>query len=258
MEITSVRHDWPEKPGFTISRPGGHSDYTLLHFMCCVTLEINGVRQELENGAFVIYSPGTPQWFTGKKGILHNWMHISGNYAEMLKRFDLQPDTVYYTGSGRSLSKMFAEIEAEYFTRNPYRNEMIETKIRELTILLSRSVRSALPEGMQNDKREIFDRVRNMMLSSPEKDWHVSELARMALVSKSGYYAAYKQYYGSTPIEDIIEARIRYAQSLLVTTTDTLSEIANTVGYTNQYHFIRQFRQLVGQTPASYRREMKL
>ncbi len=117
MQITNVRHDWPEKPGFTISRPVGHPDYTFLHFMCPVTLEINGLRQELYSGACVIYSPKTPQWFRGERGVLNNWMHVSGNYRDMLKQCDLQADTIYYPSSDKFLSRLFAEIEAEFFRR---------------------------------------------------------------------------------------------------------------------------------------------
>ena len=256
MQITSVRHNWPEKPGFTISRPDGHVDYTFLHFICNVTLEINGVRQELHSGACLIYSPGAPQWYTGENGLLHNWMHISGDYGKMLREYDLQPDTVYYPSSDKFISRALAAIETEYFSDAPYRQELLEARLRELTIMLSRSVRSALPTEAPRSKREVFDTVRNMLLSSPEKAWRVSELAKEAMVSESGFYAAYKLFYGSTPMSDLIEARIRYACSLLVTTALSVYEIASTVGYTNPCHFIRQFRQITGRTPAVYRKEV--
>ena len=42
MEITDIRHDWPEKAGFTLVRPTGIEIYTFLHFMNSVEIEING------------------------------------------------------------------------------------------------------------------------------------------------------------------------------------------------------------------------
>ena len=41
MEITDIRHDWPEKAGFTLVRPTGIEIYTFLHFMNSVEIEIN-------------------------------------------------------------------------------------------------------------------------------------------------------------------------------------------------------------------------
>ena len=43
MEITDIRHDWPEKAGFTLVRPTGIEIYTFLHFMNSVEI-VNDIR----------------------------------------------------------------------------------------------------------------------------------------------------------------------------------------------------------------------
>ena len=42
MEITDIRHDWPEKAGFTLVRPTGIEIYTFLHFMNSVEIKLTG------------------------------------------------------------------------------------------------------------------------------------------------------------------------------------------------------------------------
>ena len=51
MEITDIRHDWPEKAGFTLVRPTGIEIYTFLHFMNSVEIEINGEKVTVRPGA---------------------------------------------------------------------------------------------------------------------------------------------------------------------------------------------------------------
>ena len=58
------------------------------------------------------------------------------------------------------------------------------------------------------------------------------------------------------PMQDLIEARTEYAKSLLLQQSDLpLSAVAEKLGYHDQFHFIRQFRQKVGMTPGQFRKE---
>jgi iron complex transport system substrate-binding protein len=63
--------------------------------------------------------------------------------------------------------------------------------------------------------------------------------------------------YSCPPIDDLIRARIDSARHMLLYTDQTISSIAEAVGYANQTHFIRQFKQYTGSTPGQYRREFK-
>ena len=59
-------------------------------------------------------------------------------------------------------------------------------------------------------------------------------------------------------MQDVIASKISYARSLLVSNAQlTLPEIAEKLGYNDQYHFIRQFKAVTGQTPGAYRKEMR-
>ena len=49
--------------------------------------------------------------------------------------------------------------------------------------------------------------------------------------------------------------RTQAARNLLTTTARTLAEIAVDVGYTDQSHLTKRFREVTGMTPAAYRRQ---
>ena len=57
-----------------------------------------------------------------------------------------------------------------------------------------------------------------------------------------------------TPTQYLRSVRIQAAQQLLTTTSRTLVEIAVQVGYTDQSHLTKRFREATGMTPAAYRK----
>lgn len=80
MEITDIRHDWPEKAGFTLVRPTGIEIYTFLHFMNSVEIEINREKVTVRPGACIFYAPDEPQWFHSSSNLTHNWAHFAPDF----------------------------------------------------------------------------------------------------------------------------------------------------------------------------------
>ncbi|PMX44440.1 helix-turn-helix transcriptional regulator, partial [Pseudomonas sp. MPR-R2A6] len=79
-------------------------------------------------------------------------------------------------------------------------------------------------------------------------------LAGVVRLSTGHFCRAFKVTVGETPHAFLIRRRIRRAQTLMLTTKDSLSHIACTCGLTDQAHLTRLFRRMVGDTPLSWRR----
>jgi AraC family transcriptional regulator len=70
-----------------------------------------------------------------------------------------------------------------------------------------------------------------------------------------GYFArAFKLSFGITPHTYIYRRRMERARELMLTTDETLSQIATACGFADQAHFTRRFRQFFGGTPKVWRR----
>ncbi|MDD2534444.1 MAG: AraC family transcriptional regulator [Eubacteriales bacterium] len=71
----------------------------------------------------------------------------------------------------------------------------------------------------------------------------------------SAYYLAhvFKDSYGYSPMQYMLRRRIGEAQSLLISTKLSVTEIATHVGYDHPSHFNRQFSKYVGMPPRQYR-----
>lgn len=90
-------------------------------------------------------------------------------------------------------------------------------------------------------------------------DTHYDESLTLQSIGKvmhiNPYYLAhvFKDATGYSPMQYIIRRRIGEAQSLLITTRYSVTQIANIVGYDNPNHFNILFNKYVGMSPSKYR-----
>ncbi len=64
----------------------------------------------------------------------------------------------------------------------------------------------------------------------------------------------FKRLLQATPMEVIRKIKMQYASNALINSDSTVSEIAFSLGYADQSHFIREFKKLMKQTPFQYRK----
>lgn len=82
----------------------------------------------------------------------------------------------------------------------------------------------------------------------------LDDLAGVAGLSRYHFIRSWKRWRGRTPMQELRRLRVERARRLLVTTATPLKEIAGQVGFANEYHFNRVFRQTLGQPPGYFRR----
>jgi AraC family transcriptional regulator len=88
-------------------------------------------------------------------------------------------------------------------------------------------------------------------------DQYLSLDALAQQIGFSPYHFArlFRETTGESPHQFVVSKRIEAAQQLLKTADLPLAQIALTVGFPNQSHFSRVFKQRRGITPAQYRHE---
>ena len=81
----------------------------------------------------------------------------------------------------------------------------------------------------------------------------IKDLAASLDISVGHFCRAFKHTFGMPARIWIRHRRIEFAQGLMLTTGSSLSEIALSCGMSDQSHFTRSFRRIVGETPSSWR-----
>lgn len=119
-----------------------------------------------------------------------------------------------------------------------------------LHVVLSRSElrwQPPLPENMVRIQAYIEARLRTKLLCPA--------LAKLAGLSAAGFNRAFKHHFGTTPMRYVSEMRVREATRLLLQSDETIETIAEKTGFPNRAYFGRVFKQVINESPATFRRK---
>ncbi len=257
LKITAVRHSWREdNPNFRIDRPSGFDDYVFIHLHNSVKMTLNGESFVTKPYACVIYDKQCYQCWKPVDGyIVHDWMHISGDLPRLLSEIGLEFNKVYYPITSDFITKICAELEVEFFAEKKFSDIICRAELYKLFCLISRKTFENDPYDIKIDKKsaQMLQSLRTEILTDLGTQRSGAELAKRLSVSESKFYVMYKSMFGISPQKDIIHARIEKAKLYLASGAYSVEETAFLLGYTNTFHFIRQFKQMTGKTPGEYK-----
>lgn len=87
----------------------------------------------------------------------------------------------------------------------------------------------------------------------PARDWTVEELAQRAGMSRSIFAMKFKETVGAAPMEYLTRWRMLLAGDRISNTRDSISEIAQSLGYESASAFTKAFKKVMGRSPRRYR-----
>jgi AraC family transcriptional regulator len=101
-------------------------------------------------------------------------------------------------------------------------------------------------------------RVRAFIDKNLHRTIHTQDLSIVARRSPAHFSRSFKLTFGEPPHAYVVRRRLETACHLMITSSASLSEIALSVGFSDQAHLCKLFRQAFGQSPASWRREREI
>lgn len=90
-----------------------------------------------------------------------------------------------------------------------------------------------------------------------QKPLTVKQLASLARVAQWQYSTVFQTLTGKKPLDYLTEIRLEHAQVLLQQTNEPLKDIAQLVGFSDEYYFNRRFKQMIGMPPKQFARKQK-
>lgn len=112
-----------------------------------------------------------------------------------------------------------------------------------------------------------YEKVQNISISrikpaveyierNSDREFSISDLAQICLLSESRLYALFKKTMRCSPITYRNSIRIQKAVNLLENDY-TIEEIATKLGFSSAVYFRRVFKEIMGKLPSEYRRNLK-
>lgn len=257
MEITKIMAMCQERHGFHLCRTTTGDDYIFIHFLSPAEALLNGEWIKLKKGSCVFWRADSHQEYRSPETpLIHNYIHIKKNtsfsFEKQLQLYGLQFETPYSLADLTSITELVQQIEIELVRKLPYYPNVCAFRLEELLILIARNIANEDHLSVDSETYKRFTALRQQFHSEFNKNWSVDDMAASVNLSPSRFYSLYKQIFNISPKKDFLQIRIEHAKMLMQHGNYSIREIAELSGYNNQYHFIRQFREVTGITPGKY------
>jgi len=217
-----------------------------------VTMPFN---DDLCAGDMVVFSADTPFAYDDQDVTEHYFVHFTGfAAADVMRQAGIASDTRYSINDGARVQAAFAALFASFLNRDALFDMRTATKLMSLLAKCAEDITKAqdaphgATAGLQRSLQFIHEHFRETV--------DVRELAKMEHVSVSYYRRSFVTVMRRSPMDYVIGLRMNLACQLLESTTMSIGEIAEAVGYEDQRYFTRLFHKRHGVTPRQYRSDI--
>jgi len=128
-------------------------------------------------------------------------------------------------------------------------------------MILVQGLRLHLAEGLKGRVGWLFALSNKQMSAAitsmhdrPAHDWTVEELGQRAGMSRFTFAQRFKETVGVSPMEYLTRWRMLLAGDRIANTSDSISEIAQSLGYQSASAFTKAFKKVMGCSPREYNR----
>jgi len=112
------------------------------------------------------------------------------------------------------------------------------------------------PETTDNTDNKIVSIVKNYLHDHYLEEFSLHQLASMTGCDKFRLIKKFKKYHSLPPNQYLLNLRIEKAKTLLLNRHSS-TDVAYQLGFFDQSHFIRHFKQIIGLTPRQYSSRVK-
>ncbi|MFY0758943.1 AraC family transcriptional regulator [Metabacillus dongyingensis] len=85
----------------------------------------------------------------------------------------------------------------------------------------------------------------------------IKDMAKRARLSPSRFSTLFREHFGKSPYQYLLQLRIEHAEELLLNSPLKLHQIAEYCGFADAQHFSKSFKKMTSKTPGSYRKHFQ-
>lgn len=102
---------------------------------------------------------------------------------------------------------------------------------------------------------KLFERLFAEIRKAPDRWWSIAEMAEFCNLSVTHFKRIFKAKTGSTAKQYVDNFKLQIAMEKLRSPLSSIKQISEGLGYSDQFHFSRRFKQLSGLSPEKFREQ---
>lgn len=244
--------------GYTVNRRSGIDEYLFEYFDGPVTLQDEQGRRSYSGNVFILYAPGQRQYFRADGPFTHTWFQVAGaGVAECLTQYNIPVNQAVEAPRPNFLTPLLEEALRHAVRRHRFWEDAVTETCRSLFRHLARALFQGEQIEMAPYQRRLLatlHEVRGKVYQDLKRRWTVDDMAALASMSPPRFAAAYRSHFGSGPIDDLIDVRLRHAEVLLRYLPISVLDAAQLSGFNTASNFHVRFRERIGRSPTDLRR----
>ncbi|MHB1485541.1 MAG: AraC family transcriptional regulator [Saccharofermentanales bacterium] len=206
-----------------------------------------------ENQGFVIDCNEPHVYYSDKTDHWHFiWVHFKGGYSNHETQFILNNNGPVFkmkinSGVKNNIFKIIDLINIKGIFCDIQTSGLLNEIMTDLML-------NGLPDITKNRMAgELVTKAVHLMEADYKQKMSIDDIASKLFINKFDLIRKFKKYLGITPYDYMLKYRIMQAKILLNTTSDSIGDIANNVGFDDSSHFIKMFKKVEGCTPLKFR-----
>ncbi len=200
---------------------------------------------------YFLHSGSDHRYFSdGKNPWVKIWFNISGSLVEgLINSYGLQ-NTNYVPDF--DLEADFREFYSIANKTNYDIKTIFDKNAVNLHIIIQK-IASKVRDGNSKTPKEVL-KIKEYIDRNAGKDISLELLSKLFFRSPSHIIRLFKQYFGVTPYEYLLNQRVILAKMLMKNTNMLIKEVAENAGYKDEHYFSNHFKSKTGFSPSEYRK----
>jgi len=202
-------------------------------------------EQNVEAGQCIIMPPGEVNRYGGaEKSFYEDSICFIGPIADRMVDCGIIQAGVFQFGTSRRLLPIMD------IASDPSRDSQIEANL-----MLQRLMFELYRENRAGDGKRSspIEQLLVELKNNIHHWWTVSEMAKFCQLGEDQLRRLFLRDIGMHPKQYVDRLRMRTAATMLTEGRRTVKQIAQELGYTDQFHFSRRFKTITGLPPQAYR-----
>lgn len=244
-------------------KPGADGNSLIMCFRTpALILTVDGLI-EASPGDCIIQTPEFRHYHYSLPGsseaFRNDWLHADGKtIKEIMKALKLPWNKLIKSEQPGIMASYIKKLRDELEINDEHSSASIKNILHEMLLDILRTSRENIKKQktMSATERRHYEKLKKLRSETLENclEKHtVKNLAKRTNLSPERFSFLYKKFFKSSPVSDIIDARVSLAKQTLSYSTKSIKETAMECGFEDIHYFSRIFKRRTGISPSEHR-----